>query len=65
MKRFSKICALFAIIIALVAVIHIGCIRAALDSAKRIVLSGVSLNRVNIVKITRSTDFMKSRVSPI
>ena len=39
--------------------------QAALDNAKRIVLSSVSLNGVNIVKITRSADFMKSRVSSI
>ena len=62
-QEIFKICALFAIIIVLAAVMHVT--RAALDGAKQIVLRSVSLNRVNIVKTTRTVGFMKSRVSLI
>ena len=62
-QKIFKRCALFEIIIALVVVIHI--MRAAFEGAKRIVLKDVSLNKVNIVKITRAVGFMKPHVSLI
>ena len=54
-QEIFKICALFAIIIVLAAVMHIT--RAALDGAKQIVLRSVSLNRVNIVKKNKNSWF--------